>query len=504
MKRKLAVIGGDVSGLTAGIYAQMCGFESTIYEQHTIVGGELTGWNRHGCHIDNCVHWLIGTSPESEIFNTWCEVGALKPDCSNIIQNEAFLRVETESGEALDLWQDLDRLQEDMLKISPDDKDLIVSFIDSVKKYRCVELPAKAPAEQLGLADLWRLYRKMRGVVKIHKKYRTISIEDYASQFKSHTIRRLLTAYFPPQYNISSLMYVFANFSAGNAALPKKGSLAMAQRMEQRYLDLGGVIKTSHKAVKIEIENKHARSVLFSNGHKAEFDYIICACDTDVTFNKLIGLEYMDKIFRLWYTWQKKYPVHSSVNFYFDIEHPCPDIPDTVLFECEPYLLAGERQSFVLLKNFNLEPSFAPEGHTVMQTLHLQYDGEYEFWSRLRQSDLNAYRSEKQRVAQMVIQRLEQHYPYLAGKIKCVESVTPVSFNRYCGAYKGAYMSFILTPYVPKVVHRGIVKNIDNLYLAGQWLQPPGGLPNAHLTGKFAVQRLCKREKIPFVGYGGK
>lgn len=504
MEKKLAIIGGGVSGLTAGIYARMCGFDTTIYEQHTIVGGELTGWMRHGCHIDNCVHWLVGTSPESQIFNSWCEVDALKPDCSNIVQNEAFLRVETESGETLSMWQDMNRLKNDMLAISPEDKDLIASFIDSVEKYKCVELPATAPVEQLKISDLWHLLRKMRGVAKIHKKYRTISISEYASKFKSGTIRRLLTAYFPPQYNISSLMYVFANFSAGNAALPKGGSLAMAQRIERKYLDLGGKIKTSYKATKIEIENKIAKSVLFSNGERADFDYVICACDTDVTFNRLIGLDYMDKVFRLWYSWQKHYPVHSSVNFYFDIDDPCTDIPDTVLFECEPYTIAGEEKNFVLLKNFNSEPSFAPECHTVMQTLHLQYDGEYEFWSRLRKSDIKAYRAEKERVAQIVIQRLEQHYPYLAGKIKCIEAVTPVSFNRYCGAYKGAYMSFILTPYVPKVVHRGLIKNIKNLYLAGQWLQPPGGLPNAHLTGKFAIQRLCKREKIPFVGYGGK
>lgn len=64
MKKKLAIIGGGVSGLTAGIYAQMSGMESTVYEQHSIAGGELTGWERQGCHIDNCVHWLVGLRRE--------------------------------------------------------------------------------------------------------------------------------------------------------------------------------------------------------------------------------------------------------------------------------------------------------------------------------------------------------------------------------------------------------------------------------------------------------
>lgn len=504
MKRKVAIIGGGVSGLTAGIYAQMCGFESVVYEQHTIVGGELTGWNRQGCHIDNCVHWLIGTSPDSDVFHTWCETAALRPENDDIIQNEAFMRVEMETGEVMSLWQDLDRLERDMLALSPEDEQVTRQFIASVKAYRCVELPAKTPSEQIPLKELWRLLRKMKGVARLHKKYSRISIGDYAAGFKNPTIRKMLMTYYPSQYNISSLMYVMANFSMGNAALPRGGSLAMAKRMEQRYLSLGGVIKTSHKAAKIDVQDKMARSVIFENGETATFDDIVCACDTDITFRKLIGEQYMDKLFRLWYMLHRKYPVHSSINFYFDVADRCIEIPDTVFFECAPYVLAGEVHQGILLKNFNSEPTFAPDGHTVFQTLHLQYSGEFEYWSRLRKTDIKAYRAEKERVAAEIIERLEAHYPYLKGKIKCVEVVTPASFNRYCGAYKGAYMSFILTPYVPKTVHKGRLKNIKNLYLAGQWIQPPGGLPNAHLTGKFAIQRLCIQEKIPFVGYGGK
>ncbi len=500
--KRVAIIGGGVAGLSAGIYAQMCGLESVIYEQHTIAGGELTGWERGGCHIDNCVHWMTGTSPDSELYNVWREVGALTGAAGETVQNEAFLKVDTSDGTTLSLWQDLDRLHDDMVAVSPEDRTLIDRFIKEVKAYRCVDLPSKFPAEQIPLRETWRLLKRMRGVAKIHKRCRTISIGDYAAQFRSDAIRKMLTAYFPPQYNVSSLMYVLAIFSNGNAALPRGGSLAMARRMEERYRSLGGKVCTGHKAVKIDVEGLRARRVLFANGKTAEADCVVCACDTAVTFRDLIGRERMDKVFRLWYGFKYKYPVHSSVNLYFDVADGCGMLPDTSLFECEPYIVAGRKCDTILVKNFNGEPSFAPEGHTVIQTLHLQYAGEYEFWSRLRLSDIAAYRKEKERVAGEVMRRIEAKYPELAGKMRVVEAVTPASFNRYCGAYKGSYMSFILTPYVPKIIHRGVLKGLDNLYLAGQWLQPPGGLPNAVLTGKFAIQRLCRREHIPFVGYG--
>ena len=56
MCKKIIIIGAGLSGLTAGIYAQMAGFDAEIYEKHTIVGGECTGWDRKGYHIDNCIH----------------------------------------------------------------------------------------------------------------------------------------------------------------------------------------------------------------------------------------------------------------------------------------------------------------------------------------------------------------------------------------------------------------------------------------------------------------
>lgn len=39
---KVVVIGGGVSGLSAGIYALLSGFEVEIFEKNAIPGGELT------------------------------------------------------------------------------------------------------------------------------------------------------------------------------------------------------------------------------------------------------------------------------------------------------------------------------------------------------------------------------------------------------------------------------------------------------------------------------
>ena len=38
------------------------------------------------------------------------------------------------------------------------------------------------------------------------------------------------------------------------------------------------------------------------------------------------------------------------------------------------------------------------------------------------------------------------------------------------------------------------MKNLDNVILCGQWITPPGGVPGAAITGKFAIQRILKKE----------
>jgi hypothetical protein len=56
-------------------------------------------------------------------------------------------------------------------------------------------------------------------------------------------------------------------------------------------------------------------------------------------------------------------------------------------------------------------------------------------------------------------------------------------------------MSFVTTPLGKQIRMKGKLKGIDNLYVAGQWTNAPGGLPVAVASGKFAIQRILKSEK---------
>lgn len=489
MKPKVIIIGGGVAGLSAGIYAQKCGFQSQIHEQHTIAGGECTVWRRKGFLLDNCVHWLTGTNPKTETFKVWQQVGVLG-DGVEIIQHESFLQVEL-GGKTLNVWQDIEKMREEMLALAPEDTKPIEEFIRTVRAYCSVVMPSLKPEERLTPIDFLRLIWQMRNLGPIHQKLQKVSIADYAKRFKNPLLRKFITVYMPKTYNVASLFYVFGTFCSGNGALPRGGSQGIVERMETLYKSLDGEIVTSSKATKIAVENRRATVVEFADGKTLSADFIICACDTDVTF-RLLGEEFMDKFFKTRYQNPEKYPLYSSFNCYFAVEKTTETLPITTALECENLKIGTENFDNIIVKHFNYEPSFAPEGKSVLQTISVQYEKDYDFWKNLRETDHEAYKAEKLRIGEEIRARLEKRFPELAGKISLLDASTPYTYTRYCEAYKGAYMSFILSTKNKISNHHGRLKMVKNLYLASQWLQPPGGLPNAVVTGRFALQRLCR------------
>ncbi len=64
-EKSIIIIGGGIAGLSAGCYGQMNGFRTRIFEMHKKPGGLCTCWKRQGYVVNGCVHWLVGTGPNS-------------------------------------------------------------------------------------------------------------------------------------------------------------------------------------------------------------------------------------------------------------------------------------------------------------------------------------------------------------------------------------------------------------------------------------------------------
>lgn len=492
-KKKIVIIGGGIAGLSAGIHAQQYGFESVIYEKHSIVGGQCTGWDRHGYHIDGCIYWLTGTKEGSDLYDLWKNVGALGEHIE-IIQLDNFGTYEVD-GVSITLWKDLDRLQSELTVISPKDSDEIKKMIEDVRSVQSLEMPAKMPISMLPLKEIVKLGRAMKGAGSVMRKYMKISCGEYAERFQHPVLKKLFSRYMPDGYSIMAFMFGLGVFASGSGAIPRGGSREMALRMEKRYLDLGGKVVTNTSVEEIIIEDNVATAIGLSSGTTVKADYIIAACDTKVTFEKLLKGKYKDKKFEMRYDNPTDYSLPTSVIVSFGIADDLSGYPCSVTFETDAYNVGSTEFSTMGIRNYSYEPAFAPKGCTVVTVTINQSDNDYLCWEKLY-GNKEAYGKEKQRIASEIQSRFERRFPELKGKIILLDVATPMTYARYTGAYHGAWMSFMMTPKSKNMMHSGKIKGLKNCYLSGQWLQPPGGLPVAATTGKFTVQRICKKEGL--------
>ena len=53
MAKSIILIGAGISGLAAGIYGQMNGYEMQIFGMHAKPGGQCTSWTRKGYTFDS-------------------------------------------------------------------------------------------------------------------------------------------------------------------------------------------------------------------------------------------------------------------------------------------------------------------------------------------------------------------------------------------------------------------------------------------------------------------
>ena len=69
---------------------------------------------------------------------------------------------------------------------------------------------------------------------------------------------------------------------------------------------------------------------------------------------------------------------------------------------------------------------------------------------------------------------------------------------RYTGNWRASFEGWLPTPaYLTKGLPRRL-PGLDDFYMAGQWVQPGGGLPTGVMTAREVQQLICKRDGVRF------
>ena len=494
-RKTIVIIGAGVAGLSAGIYAEQHGFHAILLEKNPSVGGMCTGWYRKGYYLDGCVHWLTGTKEGTLLNEMWKNLDVFKSQ-DDILYLPSWGTYEYQ-GQKVTMWTDLDRAEREWKELSPVDSKMIHKFFKMVRDFTKVELPLDLP---LSLMPLHRKLKLGIDVLKVWPSYlktMPMSCEQFANKFKNPCIRFALTKCQIGDGNLFSMLYSYATIVNGDGGIPRGGSKPMVERMKEKFLALGGTLKVNANVESVIIEKDAARGVKLANGQIIKGDAVVSCLDANYTLKKLLRDQYRLPSFEKRFANPKLNTSPSCMLLSFSVRED-NNLPIPYSFETKSFEVGGLSIDHVTVRSYSYDETFTRKGRTVMTVMVDQTNKQYPFWRELAK-DRAKYNKYKNDVANEVISRIEEHFPSLKGDIELLDVATPYTFNRYVNTSNGVYMSFFFMTKGGMYSHRGTLKGLRDFYLSGQWLQGPGGLPIAMTQGKFAIQRICKKEKLSFV-----
>jgi phytoene desaturase len=493
MTKKIIIVGAGISGLSAGIYGQLNGFETEIYEQNSVAGGECTGWQRGEYHFDGCIHWLVGSKPGTAVNKLMREVGALD-DSVDIVNHEYFYRVE-ENGIAVNMYRNVDRLEKHLMEISPQDEPLIREVCKAIRTLGKLDMPLDKPMDMYSAIDNLKMVPKMLPFMSLLNKYSAITIGDLANKFKHPLLQNAFKQAYPHYISAFILLMILSSLNSGDSGLPMGGSKKLAERIAQKYVSLGGKIHYRSAIDKIKVLNGKATGVILEDGGERSADIVVSSADGYFTLQHMLEGKFKDEKLETIFTDQEAYPTFATVHVSVGVACDLSKEPHWLFFKpSHPVNGGGFSNEWFGFNHYSYDKSFAPEGKSVIAASFLGAD--YGWW---KQKSLNkqAYQAEKQRIAKEVCAAVEERYPQTKGKIEVVDVATPMTYERYCNAWHGAYMSWGPTPKSKIRSLTGKLKGLDNFYMAGQWTMLPG-INGGVITGKWAIQRICRDLKIKF------
>ena len=485
--KKVIIIGAGIAGLSAAIYAQRSGFDVTLCEQHNIAGGMCTGWKRKGYLFEGSAHSLTGSNPKTELYQLWKETGVLNDEVK-VFLRDPFYVVEWE-GKTISLYRDLEKTVQQLRLLSPEDAKLLDRLVRDVRTFSCLQMPIydiKGVKSQHPRRLTIKTLLKMLPVLPKLGKWSKTTCRAYAEQFKHPAIRRLFR-FLPDQRSATSLIAVLSALNTGDGGYPEGGSLAMVERMTKTFEELGGKLLLNTRVKKVTIANGMATGVTLENGFLTA-DAVIVTQETMAAVEQLFDMQLNDK-------WLKSLCKNTkSVVCTFVCVGIRAELPRTLTWELtELITYAGETVSKIGFYNYSECEGHAPKGCTTL-TAVLTGDT-YNFWKKAKEE--GRYEEEKRNLADQITRVICAKYPHVEGNIEVVEIATPLTYERYTGAYHGSWMSVVGVGDKMKI-YSGFLKDINGLYFAGHRLMNPGGLPVAIDSGRKAAQMVCRQFNIMF------
>ena len=483
------IIGAGMAGLTCGCLLAQKGLKVFMIEKNQKVGGCCTSFQKEGFSFDLSVQSL--------------------GECQ-------------EGGRVWKVLKQLDLL--DQIRFIPLEPAREYYFPDrrvsqsSRMETHIENLSSLFPAEEKGIKEVYAALGKMfeefsslRSSLNWFEPSSFVSQYPLLSRYKDKTYGELLDEFISHPF-LKTLLSIRSSYAllppeeisaVGMAGIEMSyfnyGVSCVEGKVEQLPIKMGEVLKkmgaqvlTGHEVQHILIDGKRAIGVRLKNGQEMTGKAVISNVDAHQTFSVLVGENEIPSGFR-----SKLKGMRPSLSYfilYLGIEGGLDELPvsnNEVFFE-DPLRKEfdflhenriSEKAPFYLLVPSKVNPSQAPSGKN---TVCLSCKASYGFsadWGR----------KTKEELSRRLIQKASAFIPDLEKRILVKIETTPKTIEQWTGNRWGAAYGWAQIPRQSGIYRLPRIAPIPNLYLAGHWTSPGGGIAGVVASGELTAEAVMSR-----------
>lgn len=491
-RRKVVVVGSGFGGISAAVRLQTAGYQVTLVEARSQLGGRAQVFRRDGYTFDGGPTVITAPFLIEELFTN---AGRRMEDYVRMVPVDPFYRIEFHDGRHFDYTGDAAEMEKRVAAFSPGD----------VEGYRRMLLKARAVFDKgfTELADqpfskFWDMIRIAPDLLRLdsHK-----TVYQFVSTYIQDPLLRRVFSFHPllvggNPFQTTSIYALIQHLEREwGVHYAIGGTGAVIDGLARLLSGMGGKIRLNAPVRSIVVNEGRAIGVELNSGERIIADAVVSNVDGPNTYRKLLGHHARSRN-----TNQRMESMRYSMGLfvlYFGTRVRYSEIKHHTIILSERYreLLHDIFNRKVLSEDFSIylhrptatDPNMAPEGcdafYALVPVPNLQSGTDWTV--------------EGPRLRDRLLDFLERHnMPGLRRNLATDLFLTPLDFEQSLNSYAGAGFSLepVFTQSAWFRLHNES-EDVRNLFLVGAGTHPGAGIPGVLSSAKIAEKLV--RERVP-------
>lgn len=501
----VVVIGTGMGGLSAGLHSALFGQKVLVLEQHNLPGGFATSFVRGRFDFEATLHELLDFDTPENMgpIRKLLEDAGVEYELNRV--PEPYVIVLPNDNINVKLPFGIENFIETIEKEVPGSKKEVTKYMklcnnvyEGILYIRDCVVKGKKP-------DKMKMATKYKGFVE--NVYKTV--EEVHKEFNiPEKAMKLITPYWCYQGPALSELtfvtwcYMICGYLTTGAYVPTNRSHALSTSIVERIRELGGQVEFNCKVEKIHVENRQVKSVELADGTIIETDIVLSNAHPHVVYGRMIEPKSEISEFEA-----KKInaqtPSCSAITVYLGLDRE----PDELGIHDYEYFIGDTSDVEEIYESFyQFVPSKwvsaicldkAVPGTTGKGICQLSITGLVmgDAWKDVTEEN---YFEVKDELAGYLVDMFEKALNVnLRDHIEEIEMVTPETWSRYTGAYKGMVFGYEQHPWNGSLIRKAVDAEETKMSIKG--LDFVGGCStNAHAyscsltSGKEVTAKMLK------------